>query len=369
VKTALTYRHKSRERLLAEYPSILDFATLNPRYIPGREERMQINRRWALRGFGAALAAATARRTSAQESYPTRPIRIIAPWTAGGPYDVIPRSVADYISRKHGWTIAVENRPGASGIVGVVAAKQALADGYTLVVPSAATHGSEPAFNHALPYDPYTDLAPIILLAQGALVLLVPKQMPVKSVADLITLIGSKPGALKYSSAGHLTQQHLATAMMLQRAGLPQDACTHVPYRGLVEAVRGLLAGEVDFMIVSTGSVKGYIANGELRALAITSSSRSPQFPDVPTFAEAAFPGYQIIAWCSLAAPAGTPQQILDRWNAAGNEALKDDDVRARVEKLGYEVCGGSAADYTAFFKQDIETYRQLAVATGLKEE
>jgi tripartite-type tricarboxylate transporter receptor subunit TctC len=330
---------------------------------------MQINRRSALHGFGAALAAGAARQAFAGESYPERPIRIIAPSTAGGPYDVIPRFVADYISRKYGWTIAVENRPGASGIVGVVAAKQALPDGYTLVVPSAATHGSEPAFNHALPYDPYTDLAPIILLAQGALVLLTGKQMLVNSVADLIALIRTKPAALKFSSAGYLTQQHLAVALMMQRAGLPQDACTHVPYRGLVEAVRGLLAGEVDFMIVSTGSVKGYIASGDLRALAITSSSRSTHLPNVPTFTETAFPGYQIMAWCALAAPAGTPQRILDRWNTVANEALQDDDVRARVEKLDYDARGGSAASYTAFFKQDIETYRQLAAATGLKEE
>jgi len=330
---------------------------------------MRIDRRWALRGFGAALATGTVGNAFAQEPYPTRPIRIIVPSTAGGPYDVIPRFVTDYVSRKYGWTIVVENRPGASGIVGVVAAKQALPDGYTLVIPSSATHGSEPAFNHALPYDPYTDLAPIILLAQGALVLLVGKQMPVNSVADLIALIRAQPGALKFSSAGYLTQQHLATALMLQRAGLPQDACTHVPYRGLVEAVRGLLAGEVDFMIVSTGSVKAYIANGDLRALAITSPERSTHLPNVPTFSEAAFPGYQLMAWCALAAPAGTPQSILDRWNAVANEALKNDDVRAHIDKVDYDVGGGSAASYTAFFRHDIETYRQLAAATGLKEE
>src|ERR1700689_1590465 len=116
---------------------------------------MKISRRWALRGFGATIAAGAGGRAFAQEPYPTRPIRIIAPSTPGGPYDVIPRLVADYIARKYGWTVVLENRAGASGIVGVVAAKQASPDGYTLVVPSASTHGSEPAFNHALPYDPY----------------------------------------------------------------------------------------------------------------------------------------------------------------------------------------------------------------------
>ena len=330
---------------------------------------MQIDRRWALRRIGAVLAAGAGRQAFAQNPYPARPIRIIAPSSAGGPYDLIPRLVADYISRKYGWAIAVENRPGASGILGVVAAKQARPDGYTLVVPSAATHGSEPAFNRTLPYDPYTDLAPIILLAKGALVLLVGRAMRVNSVADLIALIRSRPGLLKFSSAGHLTQQHLAVALMLQRSGLPQDACTHVPYRGLVEAVRGLLAGEVDFMIVSTGSVRGYLASGDLRALAITSSERSTRLPSVPTFAEIGFPGYQIIAWCALAAPAATPQPILERWNAVANEALQDDGVRARVEKFDYDVAGGPPASYAGFFKHDIETYRKLAEATGLKEE
>jgi tripartite-type tricarboxylate transporter receptor subunit TctC len=285
------------------------------------------------------------------------------------PYDVIPRLVADYSARKYGWTVVVENRPGASGIVGVLAAKQAPPDGYTLLVTSAATHGSEPAFNHSLPYEPYNDLAPIILLAQGALVLLVGKEMRVNSAAELIALIRSWPGALKFSSAGYVTQQHLAVAMMLLRAGLPQDVCTHVPYRGLVEAVRALLADEVNFMIVSTGTVKGYIESGDLRSLAITSPTRSAHLPSVPTFAEIGYPGYQIIAWCGLAAPAGTPQPILNRWNEAANEALMDGDVCAGVDKLDYDVCGGSAASYAAFFARDIETYRQLAAATGLKEE
>jgi len=333
---------------------------------------MPISRRWALHGLGASIAAGATGAVGgagAQQSYPARPIRIIAPSTPAGPYDLIPRSVADYIAHRYGWTIVIENRPGASGIVGVVATKQAAPDGYTLVVTSAATHGSEPAFNHALPYDPYNDLAPIILLAQGALVLLVGKKTPANSVAELIALIRARPGALKFSSAGYLTQQHLAVAMMLQRAGLPQDACIHVPYRGLVEAVRGLLAGEVDFMIVSTGSVRGYIDSGDLRALAITAATRTVHLPNVPTFAELGYPGYQIIAWCALAAPAGTPQPILERWNAAANEALLDDSVRARVEKLDYDICGGSAASYTAFFRHDIETYRSLAEATGLKEE
>jgi tripartite-type tricarboxylate transporter receptor subunit TctC len=328
---------------------------------------MQIDRRTALASLGAAAALGLS--GARAQTYPARPVRIIVPATPGGPYDLIPRFVADYVGRTRGWTVAVEDRPGASGIVGIGAAKQAPPDGYTLAVINSATHGSEPAFNQRLPYNPYTDLVPIVLFAQGALVLLVGKRMQVNSLADLLALIRARPGALKFSSAGYVTQQHLAAAMMLQRAGFSQDACIHVPYHGLVEAVRALLAGEVDFMIVSTGSVRGYLDSGDLRALAITAATRSTHLPNVPTFAELGYPGYQIIAWCGLAAPDGTPAPIIERWNAAANEALKSDDVRARIDKLDYDVRGGSAADFAAFFRHDIETYKQLAAATGLKEE
>jgi tripartite-type tricarboxylate transporter receptor subunit TctC len=329
---------------------------------------VQINRRMTLGGLGA-LATAGLGEARAETPYPARPVRIIVPATPGGPYDLIPRFVADYLGRARGWTIAVEDRPGASGIVGILAAKQAPPDGYTLVVTNSATHGSEPAFNQRLPYDPYVDLVPIVLLAQGALVLLVGKSMHADSLADLLALIRARPGALKFSSAGYVTQQHLAVAMMLLRAGLAQAACIHVPYRGLVEAVRALLAGEVDFMIVSTGSVRGYLAAGELRALASTAPTRSAHLPNVPTFAELGYPGYQIIAWCGLAAPAGVAAPIVARWNAAANEALHSDDVRTRIDKLDYDPRGGATADFAAFFRHDIETYRQLAAATGLKEE
>ena len=327
---------------------------------------MRINRRWMLGGLGATVADGSWRQAFAQTTYPTRPIRVIVPFTPGAPYDLIPRLLAENFAVKYGWTVVVENCAGASGIIGVVAAKQAPPDGYTIVVTSSGTHGSEPAFKHTLPYDPYNDLAPIVLLAQGALVLLVRKEMPANSVADLIALIRSQPGALKFSSAGHLTQQHLAAAMMLQREGLPPNACIHVPYRGLPEAVTALLAGHVDFMIVGTGTVIGYIDKGDLRPLAITSPTRSVHLPDVPTFAEIGYPGFQIIAWCGLAAPAHTPQPILDRWNAAVNEAFADKTIRKRIEDMHYDAAGGSAASYTEFFTRDIEAYRQLAQATGL---
>jgi tripartite-type tricarboxylate transporter receptor subunit TctC len=330
---------------------------------------MPINRRWMVATGGAAIACGVTGSALGQARYPEKPIRLIVPYSPGGPYDQIPRIVADHVGRKLGWTVLIDNRPGVSGIVGVVVAKQAAPDGYTFVVTSSSTHGAEPALKHPLPYDPYTDLAPVILFGQAALVLLVRKEMNIGSVAELIKVIRAKPGEVKFSSAGHATQQHLAAVMMLQREGLPPDACTHVPYNGLTPALTALLSKAVDFMIVSTGSAKGFIESGDLLPLAITTPERSARLPNVPTFAEVGYPGYQIIAWCGLAAPAKTPRPILDRWNVAMNEALSDPEVRKRIDDMDYDVRGGSAAAYTDFFTRDIEAYKTLAAATGLTDD
>jgi tripartite-type tricarboxylate transporter receptor subunit TctC len=327
---------------------------------------MRPRRRDVLKSLAAGALAPGAARAQA---YPARPVRVVVPYAPGGPYDQIPRLIADYLARARGWTATMDNRPGVSGIVGVVAAKQAAPDGYTLVVTSSSTHGSEPALKHPLPYDPYSDLAPIALLAQAPLVLLVRKETKAANVADLVRLIRARPGEIKFSSAGHATQQHLAAVMMLQREGLPPTACVHVPYNGLTPALTALIAGTVDFMIVSTGSAKAYIETGDLRALAITTPERSKKLPDVPTFAEAGYPGYQIIAWCGLAAPAKTPPEILGLWNAVVNEALRDAEVAKKIELMDYDIRGGSADEYTAFFTRDIEGYRKLAEATGITDD
>src|ERR1700739_669651 len=168
---------------------------------------VRLDRRTALAGLGA-TATLGLRGAHAEAPYPARPVRIIVPATPGGPYDLVPRFVADYLGKTHGWTIAVENRPGASGIVGIVAGKQAAPGGDQLGVTNSGTHGSEPAFNQHLPYDPYADLVPIVLLAQGGLVLLVGKSMHANSLADLLALIRARPGALKFSSAGYGTPHH-----------------------------------------------------------------------------------------------------------------------------------------------------------------
>jgi tripartite-type tricarboxylate transporter receptor subunit TctC len=303
------------------------------------------------------------------EPYPAKPIRLIVPYPAGGPYDGIPRIIAQWIGARHGWSIVIDNRTGATGIIGVMAAKQAAPDGHTLVVVTTSTHGSMPALKRNLAYDAVKDFAPIVLLADAPLVLLVREDLPVHSVAELVEMLRDKPGQLNYSTGGYASPHHLATMTLFHRAGLPQNIAVHVPFAGLAPALTALLAGNVQFMITSTGAATPHIATGKLRPLAITSLKRSPRLPDVPAMAELGYPGFQVLAWCGLAAPAGTPDLIVARWNELANEALSDPKVREQITTLDYDIRGGTAAEFAEFLALDISRYKKLGEDMGLAED
>ncbi len=333
---------------------------------------MRVDRRSALKliatpAIWAGLLASAAHAET--ERYPAKPVRIIIPYPAGGPYDGVARVVAQWIGARLGWSIVMDNRSGAVGTIGIMAARQSPADGYTLVVITSSTHGSTPALKRTLPYDPVKDFAPIALMADAALVLLVHDDLPVHSVAQLIEMLREKPGQLNYSTGGYGSQHHLATVTLFQRAGLPQDAAVHVPFAGLAPALMSLLGGNVQFMTSSTGAASQHIASGKLRALATTSLRRSSRLPNVPTMAEVGFPGFAVAAWCGLAAPAGTPEAIVTRWNELVNEALGDPKVREQIAALDYEIRGGTAEEFAAFFTQDISRYKKLAEDMGLSED
>ncbi|HEY7663187.1 MAG TPA: tripartite tricarboxylate transporter substrate binding protein [Xanthobacteraceae bacterium] len=306
---------------------------------------------------------------AAAEPYPVKPIRIIVPYPAGGPYDAIPRIIAQWIGAQQGWSLVIDNRPGATGIIGVMAAKQAAPDGHTLVVATTSTHGSMPALKRHLAYDAVTDFAPVVLLADATLVLLVRDELPVRSVAQLVEMLRSKPGQLNFSTGGYGSPHHLATMTLFHRAGLPQNAAVHVPFAGLAPALTALLSGNVQFMITSTGAATPHIASGKLRALATTSLERSPRLPDVPTMAELGYPGFHVVAWCGLAAPAQTPEAIVLRWSELANAALNDPALREQISKLDYDVRGGTPAAFARFLTLDIGRYKKLAEDMGLAED
>jgi len=303
------------------------------------------------------------------EQYPSRPIRIIVPYPAGGPYDGIPRLIAQKISEDLGWSIIIDNRSGATGLIGVTAAKQAPADGHTLVVVTTSTHGSMPALKRNLGYDALNDFAPIVLMADAPLVLLVREDLPVRGVPELIQMLRDHPGQLNYATGGFGSPHYLATMTLFHRAGLPRNAAVHVPFAGLAPALTAVLSGNAQFMIGSTGLVGAHIASGKLRALAITSLRRSPRLPDIPAMTELGFPGFEVLAWCGLAAPAGTPDALIRRWNELVDAALGEAKLRAQIAAMDYDVRGGTASEFARFLAADIERYRKLAQAMDLAED
>ena len=332
-----------------------------------RDERRSAVMLLAASALAASLPALSA--TAGAEPYPGKPIRIIVPYPAGGPYDGIPRIVAQWIGAQRGWSIVMDNRAGATGVIGVMAAKQAPPDGHTLVVATTSTHGSMPALKRNLGYDPVKDFAPIVLMADASLVLLVRAELPVRSVAQLIEMMRERPNRLNYSTGGYGSPHHLATMTLFHRAGLPQNIAVHVPYAGLAPALMALLGGNVQFMITSTGAATEHIAGGTLRALATTGLKRSPRLPDVPTMSELGYSGFEVVAWCGLAAPAGTPDAVITRWNQLVNEALRDPKLRDQISALDYDIRGGTAREFGQFFTLDINRYKKLAEDMGLAED
>ena len=264
---------------------------------------------------------------------------------------------------------SVDNRTGATGLIGLMAAKQAAADGHTLVVVTTSTHGSMPALKRNLAYDAVRDFAPIVLMADATLVLLVRDDLPVQSVAQLIGMMRDRPGQLNYSTGGYGSPHHLATITLFQRAGLPHNVAVHVPFAGLAPALMALLGGNAQFMITSTGAATQHIASGRLRPLATTSLKRSPRLPAVPTMAELGYPGFEVVAWCGLAAAAGTPDAIVtplerarQRRPARPQGARSDIGARLRyTRRHGEGLC--------RFHRSRYRPVQKLAADMGLAED
>jgi len=302
---------------------------------------------------------------SAQQ-YPQKPVHIIVPFAPGGSLDGVPRAVAQEISSRLGWTVIVDNRPGAGSQTGTIAGKQAAPDGYTLTAINGVSHGSASALKADLGYDPIKDFTPIILTADAPLGLVVRSDLPVKSVAEFIDLLRKEPGKLNYGSGGFGTQHHLASAMLFDQAGLRPDVATHVPNKGLALALNDLLAGSIQFIIASVGPAWQHVASGKLRALAVTGTKRMEQFPEIPTMVELGFRDFELLAWSGLAAPAGTPQAIINQWNQAANQALKDGNVKKQLAGYDFQPRGGTPAEFASFIERDIARYRRLGQNAGL---
>jgi tripartite-type tricarboxylate transporter receptor subunit TctC len=299
------------------------------------------------------------------DTYPTRPIRLIVPFAAGGLNDVVARLLAPYLERSLGQPVVVDNRPAASGIVGTDATAKAPPDGYTLLMV-ASSYTVVPATNPKLPYDPERDLAPIVMVAKNSLLFLLNPKVPAQSLAEFVTLAKANPGKFNYASPGHATQTHLVVELFKQRAGITLQ---HIPYRGGAPAMTAMVAGDTQLTAISTLLSLPQLEAKALRAIATGSLTREPQLPDLPTVAEQGFPGFEAIQWIGLLTTAGTPKEIVERINTEVNRALHDRELIARFAQQGIAPAGGSSADFQRTIAIDLKNWTETARAANIKAE
>ncbi|MGZ5755433.1 MAG: tripartite tricarboxylate transporter substrate binding protein [Burkholderiales bacterium] len=301
----------------------------------------------------------------AQDAYPTKPIKIIVAYPAGGANDIVARAIAQELAADLGQSVVIENRSGAAGTVGADVAAKSPADGYTLFM-AAGAHTLAPSLYTSLPYDIVRDFQPVSLAATGTYLLVVHPSLPAKSVKELIEHAKRKPGALTFASSGVGAPPHLAGVMFQKLAGVRLN---HVPYRGDTPGIADLMAGHVELAFLSIQPLIPQVKAGKLRALAITSGTRSPAIPELPTIAESGLPGYDIGTWWGLLAPAKTPVPIVDRLAAAMRKATALPSIKERFAAGGIAAQSNTPKDFAAMIKSEVGRYRELAVAAGVKPE
>ena len=301
--------------------------------------------------------AAMARSAAAQPAWPTRPIRLIVPFAPGGATDVIARLMAARMQQELGQPLVVENRAGASGIIGSEVVARAAPDGYTILMGSVTTHAvNVPMYGARLSYDPVRDFAPVTRISAGYNVLVVHPDLPARNVAELIALAKARPGALAYGHGGNGTSTHLAGEMFKAAAGV--DILT-VPFRSTSPATAALLANEIQLMFDTSTSALPLVAQGRLRLLATCAPTRRPAAPDVPAVAET-LPGFEMSTWSGLFAPAATPAPILARLDTAAREAMQDPQMLQRFEQLGNEPFHAGPDEFARFVRADIARWTTI---------
>jgi len=286
---------------------------------------------------------------AAADAWPSRPVRMIVPFPAGGATDVVARLLGQKLSEAWGQQVVIENRSGAGGNIGGEAAAHSPADGYTLFMTSGSIVTANPYMYKSLPYDPVNDFVAITNVASGPQVVIVNPDGPFKTLKDLIDYAKANPNKVTFGSAGIGTQTHLAGENFAYSAGVDM---THVPYKGEAYAITDVMGGQISTAVINLSAAINFIKQGKLRALAVTGKERSPQLPDVPAASET-IPGFENTGWFGLLAPTGTPKEIVDKVYRDSAKILASDEFRARLEKLAMVPVGNSPADFAAAIKEE----------------
>jgi len=297
------------------------------------------------------------------QDYPTRPVRVVVPFSPGGAVDGPMRVIAQEMSKRLGQQVFVENKPGAGATIGSEAVAKSAPDGYTLLLAS-QTNAISASLYRSLSFDPVDDFAPISLIGREPGVLVVHSSLPVRTLAEFIAYVKQRPGKVDYASSGNGSGQHLFMALLASMTGMQLN---HIPYRGSGQATTDLLAGVVAASIPGTAGMVGHIKAGKVRPLAVTGVKRSPQLPDVPTVAESGVPGYEAYVWMGLLAPKGTPPAIIDRLQRVLMSALATDEVKSHMNGAGIEIVGSTPAEFGSFFHAEKDRWAKVIRETGAK--
>ncbi|MFZ4756587.1 MAG: Bug family tripartite tricarboxylate transporter substrate binding protein [Burkholderiaceae bacterium] len=320
-----------------------------------------LRRRLAQGAAALAITPAGVRAQGAASGWPSRPLRLIIPFSPGGFTDVVARSLSQRLGASLGQPVVVENKPGAGSTIGADFVAKAAPDGYTLLMVS-TTHVIGPALYKKLPYDAIRSFTPIARIVDAPYVLLVHPSLPAKNVAELIALAKAKPGEIDYASSGNGSAQHLVGALFASMAGVQMR---HIPYRGSAQATQDLLGGFVKTGFMGTPVATQHASAGRLRALAVTSRQRSPQLPDVPTLNESGVPGYDATIWLGLLAPAGTPPEIVAKLGDEVAKVLNGAEARKAVAEAGVEVGVSTAAEFDKLLRVELERWEKVVKDTG----
>ncbi len=302
----------------------------------------------------------------AQSAYPSRPIRLIVPFSPGGVTDTSGRIVADYLSKKLGQQVVPDNRPGASGNIGSQVAATAEPDGHTLLLVLDGTFVINPHVYDKVPFNPVRDFAPVGKIGDSTIMLVAYPGAKVSSLAEMVALSKKEPGGLSYGTSGTGSITHIAGELLKQRSGAN---LTHVPYKGGGPAVADVLAGHIPLAFASAASIQGHLKSGKLVPIGVPSGKRSPQYPDIPTFAESGVPNFDLNSWVGLVAPAKTPAPILQRLNAELSAALNDPTVREKLAASGISASPGTATGFGEVIRNELALYGPVVKAAGIKPD
>mgnify|MGYP000591348887 FL=1 len=305
----------------------------------------------------AALCALGAVPAGAQTpSYPSKPIRLVVPFPAGGATDIFARTLSQKLAEKIGTSIVVDNKPGAGGTLGSDLVAKSVADGYTLLLATSSTHSIGPNLNPKMPYDAVRDFTPIAQVGYAPSIMLVPNSSPAHTVQEWIDYARKNPGRLNYASSGNGTIVQLTAELFKAQAGV---FVVHIPYKGTALAMPDLISGKVDVLFDSLPTGLPHVRDGRLRALGVTTAQRTPLAPGVPPISEV-LPGYESTTWFGLFGPQGLKPELVSRINTAANQALKDPEVAEKLQKLGIEALGGSPAQFTTLLASESAKWKKI---------